>query len=183
MIAEGKDMLFQGKTKKAMSVIIGYVLLVSFALVIGVIVFQWMKTYVPQDDINCPDGVSLLIESYDCSSNILTLNLKNNGKFNINAYYIYATDSPNEELAIIDLSKNNTDYDISKLLPTGIRFGQIGVDDFLAPNDVETETYNLVGISNLDSIEIIPLRLQEQKNRNIWVSCKDVKIREKIECS
>ena len=177
-------MYFQVKSKKAVSVIIGYVLLVTFAVIIGVIVYQWMKTYVPQEDLNCPDGVSIFIEdySYDCSSKILIINFKNNGKFNIGGYFIHATSSPEQELATIDLSKNNTDTTSVIVGSTGIKFGLIGIDNSLKPNDVETERYNLTGTVNIYSIEILPIRWQKEKNRNILVSCKDTKIIEGIEC-
>lgn len=183
MKLEGKGMFFQDK--KGVSVIIGYVLLVTFAVVIGVIVYQWMKTYVPQDDLSCPDGVSIFIESYSCTSNILNLTLKNNGNFDIGGYFIYATDSPEEELATIDLSKNNT-QDSSKLSPLGIKFGNAGsiiMKNSLEPDDNEIEVYNLTGISNLYSIEILPIRWQEENNRKSLVSCTDAKISEIIDCN
>lgn len=177
-------MSFRDKSKKGVSIIIGYVLLVTFAIVIGLIVFQWMKSYVPKEDLLCPDGVSIFIKNYACSSNILTINLKNNGKFDVGGYFIYATDSPNEELATIDLSKNNTDVS-SRIKPLGIKFGRIAqiiAGNTFEPDEEEIEIYNLTGISNLFSIEIIPLRWQKEKNRNVIVSCKDAKISEIIKC-
>ena len=174
-------MFFQGKSKKGVSVIIGYVLLVTFAVVIGLIVFQWMKSYVPQDDLVCPDGVSLFINNYECSSNMLTLNLKNNGKFDIGGYFIYATDSPEEKLATIDISKNNTDS-YARIKPIGIKFGTIVPGNSLEPDEEETDIYNLTGINNIYSIEILPIRWQTERNRNILVSCTDAKIREIISC-
>jgi hypothetical protein len=174
-------MYFQVKSKKAVSVIVGYVLLVTFSVILGVIVYQWMKTYVPQEDLNCPDGVSIFIADYNCSADILTLHLKNNGKFNIGGYFIYATDSQDEELATIDLSKNNTNA--SSILSTGVKFGNIGTDNSLKPDDEETDTYNLTKIGKIYSIEILPIRWQKEKNRNLLVSCKDAKIKESIECS
>ena len=171
------------KSKKAVSVIIGYVLLITFAVVLGVIVYTWMKTYVPQEDINCPSGTSLLIESYtyDCSSNILTLNIKNNGKFSVGGYFIYATDNSSQQLATIDLSKMNTD-NASMLKPLGIIFGGIGSGNknSLAPNDVEREIYNLTGIGRIYLIEIVPIRWQTQDRKMTLVSCKDAEIKEQI---
>ncbi|MEK6833700.1 MAG: hypothetical protein AABY32_06665 [Nanoarchaeota archaeon] len=175
-------MFFQAKSKKGVSVIIGYVLLITFAVIIGVIVYQWMKTYVPQEDLNCPDGVSIFIDDYSCSSNTLVLHFKNNGRFNIGGYFIHATDSPEEELATIDLSKNNTD--INAKISSGIRFGIIGTElNSLKPNDEETDTYDLTGIENIYSVDILPIRWQKQKNRNVLVSCKDTKITEIIKCN
>jgi len=168
------------KSKKAVSVIIGYVLLVSFGIVIGVIVFQWMKTYVPQDDLNCPDGVSIFIESYACSLNSLNITLRNNGKFDIGGYFIYATDSPEEELATIDLSKNNTDN--SSKVGLVIKLGTPTPKNAFEANDEETDKYDITGIEDIYSIEVLPIRWQTEKNRVTLVSCKDAKIKEIIEC-
>lgn len=181
MKQEAKSMFSQDK--KGVSVIIGYVLLITFAAVIGVIVFQWMKTYVPQDQLSCPDGVSIFIDNYNCSSNILTITFKNNGNFDIGGYFIYATRSAEEELATIDLSKNNTQVS-SRLNPLGIKFGNaasIVTKNSFTPDAEETDQYNITGIS-LYSIEILPIRWQESRNRNVLVSCSDAKISEIIQC-
>jgi hypothetical protein len=181
MIERGKDMYSQVKSKKAVSVIIGYVLLVSFAVVIGLIVFQWMKTYVPQEDLNCPDGVSIFIENYTCSGNSLEITLKNNGKFSIGGYFIYATNSPEQELATIDLSKNNTKS--SSRIGNVIKLGAMTPRNAFEANNESVEKYDITGITKIYSIEILPVRWQTEKNRNILVSCKDVEIKETIECN
>lgn len=174
-------MLYRIKlSKKGMSVIVGYVLLITFTAVIGVLVFQWMKSYTPKEEINCPYGSSLLIQNYTCSSNILILTIVNDGKFDIGGYFIYATDSPEEELATIDLSKNNTE-EYSILMTTGVNFGIVGAKNSLTANKEEVEIYNLTG--KIYSIEIIPMRWQEEMNKNIVVTCKDVRIKKRIECT
>ena len=52
-------MYLQAKNKKGLSVMIGYVLLVTFAIIISAIVYQQIKTYLPTEDKVCPEGVSL----------------------------------------------------------------------------------------------------------------------------
>ena len=92
--------------KKGVSIMIGYVLLVTCAIVIGVIVYQWIKTYVPTEALECPDEVSIFIKDFEfnCENFQLDLTLKNNGLFKIAGYFIHATDDPNQTLATIDLS-------------------------------------------------------------------------------
>jgi len=169
-------------SKKGMSVLVGYVLLITFSAVIGVLVFQWMKSYTPQEEINCPYGSSLIIQNYTCSSDFLTLIIRNDGKFDIGGYFIYATDSPEEELATIDLSRNNTENN-SIRMPTGVTFGQIGDKNTLEAGEEEIERYNLTGRTKIYSIEIVPIRWQEEMNKNIVVTCKDVRIKKRIECT
>jgi hypothetical protein len=171
------------KAKKALSTIIAYVLLVTFAVVIGVLVYKWMKTYVPQDDLNCPDETSLFIksENYDCSTHLLTLEIMNNGKFDIGGYFIYAADSPYKTLATIDLTKNQTDA-TSRLSPYGVKFGGLTSGNSLAPGKTEKDFFDTTGIPRIYSIEIIPLRWQVDKREKNLVSCKDIIIKENLSC-
>ncbi|MFH1503615.1 MAG: archaellin/type IV pilin N-terminal domain-containing protein [Candidatus Diapherotrites archaeon] len=177
-----KELFFKIKFKKGVSVIIGYVILVSFVIVLGIIVYSWMKTYVPRAELECPDGISLFIEDYKCSSEQLNLTLRNIGTFSIGGYFIRATTSPEQEIAKLDLSRNIT-KETAKLYPIGIRFGEItSTGNSLGPDENEIDIYNLTGGDRIYSLEIIPVRWQEENNKRRLVSCKDAKIKETIEC-
>ena len=91
--------------KKGVSVIIGYVLLISLAVVMGGVMYAWMKSYVPKDNFDCPDGTSMYIRNYfyDCTTKTLNLTLWNNGRFDIAGYYIRAANSSTLGLATINL--------------------------------------------------------------------------------
>ena len=41
---------------------IGYILLISMTIMMSIIVYQWVKTYVPKDLPDCPDGTSVMIK-------------------------------------------------------------------------------------------------------------------------
>ena len=88
---------------------IGYVLLITFAVIMGAIIYQWMKTYVPKDSLDCPDDVSVFIKDIACEGSAgnfqLSLTLKNSGMFNIAGYFIHAANETGQELATIDLSQ------------------------------------------------------------------------------
>jgi len=168
------------KIKKAVSPMIGYVLLVTFVIVLGVIIYNWMKTYVPQEDLECPDGTALFIQDYSCDGSTLNITLKNNGKFNIGGYFIYATTSPDQELATRDLAPYIME-DFSTLSPTGIKL--TGDYNSLVPNEEETDEFNITSVGEIYSVEIIPIRWQKERRVNRVVSCKEAKIRESISCS
>jgi len=173
-------MFYRVRSKKGVSIMIGYVLLVTFAIIIGLVVYQWMKTYVPQEDLNCPDGVSLFIKDYSCDSNALTINFRNNGKFNVGGYFIYASNSSGDDIATIDFSGNITGE--NAIIQSVIKFGAVAPGNSLEPNEEESHIYDLTGMEDIRLIEILPVRWQEEKNRNILVTCKDAKVRERIEC-
>jgi len=169
--------------KKGVSIMVGYVLLVTCAIIIGVLVYQWIKTYIPADALECPEGVSIFIKeyTYDCTSGSekLTITLKNNGLFNIAGYFIHATNDSNQTLATIDLSNY-----------TALGEGKGGTVLFsttnsFKPNDEETNmTFNLgdSGIGQIYSIEIIPVRFQEEEGKERFVSCGGSKVEEVLSC-
>jgi|TARA_B100001971_G_C18223406_1_gene558734 flagellin-like protein len=169
------------QNKKGVSNIIGYVLLIVITMVISTIVFQWMKTYIPTDSIDCPDSVSVFVKdhNYNCIENQFNFTLKNNGRFDIAGYFIHGTNSSEQELAVIDLTSYN------ELNSKGIVIFDDDELNHLIPNN---EINNIFDFSNnsfgqIYSIEIIPIRYQLINNKNRIVSCSNAKIKEIISCS
>jgi flagellin-like protein len=166
--------------KRGVSELISYVLLITFVIVLSGVVYTFMKSYVPKEALDCPDEVSVLVNGYNCSSQELNLTLKNNGKFNIGGYLIYATNSPQAELATIDLSKNITSGG-TPLNPTGIKLNGEG-NSFL-PNYEEIHLFNISSIKpGIYSIEIVPMRWQEEDRKKRLVTCINAKMRKSLDC-
>ncbi|HPD82156.1 MAG TPA: hypothetical protein PK357_03595, partial [Candidatus Pacearchaeota archaeon] len=173
-------MFFWGKSKKGVSVLIGYVILIAFIVFLAAIIYEWMRSYVPLEELTCPDSVSLLVERYECADNQLKLELKNNGKFNLGGYFIYATQSPNVTTATKDLSVY---ADIgSQLYPRGIKLGGNSSANSLKPGEREIEFFDLSEIGMIYSIEIIPIRWLQDGNIIKLASCKDSGMKEAIFC-
>jgi FlaG/FlaF family flagellin (archaellin) len=173
-------MFFLAKSKKGISVLIGYVVLVAFVVFLAAIIYEWMHSYVPLEELTCPDSVSLLVEKYECEDNQLKLELKNNGKFNLGGYFIYATQSPNVTTATKDLSvyANIT----SQLYPTGIKLGGNSSANSLKPGEREINIFDLSEVGMIYSIEIVPIRWLKDGNIIKLASCKDSMIKETIFC-
>jgi len=168
------------KNRKGVSPMIGYVLLVTFVIILGVVIYNWMKTYIPQEDIDCPDGTSLFIKDYTCSNSSLNITLKNNGKFSVGGYFIYATTTPQQELATKDLSFYINE-NFSLLSPTGVKL--TGEYNSLSPNEEEVEVFDLSALTEtIYTIEIVPIRWQKEGRVNRLVSCKNSKVREVVSC-
>jgi len=73
--------------KKAVSLMVSYVILVSIAISLSIGVYVWLKDYTnvsPKTD--CKDGTSLRLENYTILEENITLFLKNNGRFNISGF-------------------------------------------------------------------------------------------------
>lgn len=177
------------KDKKAVSEVIGYILLISLAVVMSVIVYAWLKSYVPKDVNECPEDVSVFIEKYSCENEFLNLTFRNNGKFNVTGYYIKGTNnSENQELAIHDLSKyfgQTINFGKGKKVNNVVYFKNPDTKDgenLFSPGDELTHVFE--GMNEIDEgfIEVLPIRFQDYKNSPKLTSCTNAKIRQEIIC-
>ena len=178
------------RDKKALSVMIGYILLITFGIVLSVIVYAYLKTYVPKEFLKCPEGVSIFIEEVNCSDNATTSNrdinltMENNGKFNLAGYFIHATNSSDQEVATIDLSQeiiqDSTDGPV--VVSNSIIFTTTSTDvNSFKPNN-ET-THYFVNISeNISQIEIIPIRYETKGSTQRLASCGNSRVWEISNC-
>jgi len=165
-------------SKKGISIMIGYVLLISSAVFMGAIVYHWMSTYVPKEVLECDDGVSLSIEDFSCSVTELNLLLKNNGRFNIDGYFIRATNASLQETATIDISEyNSLGKDNGAVLFQG---GSV-----LKPNNKTNYIFylNTYPFNQINLVEIVPIQIQVIGNKKRLVGCSEAKIQETINCA
>jgi len=173
------EMMFK-KNRKGISVMIGYILLIAIGIGISVLVFQWLKTYIPTEPLECPDGVSVFVEdyTYDCAIDQLSLTLKNNGRFSIAGYFIRATNSSEQGIATIDLSE----YTLSG--GGGAVIFNASVNS-LTPNDKINNVFDLIStpINQIRSVEIIPITYRTFNNEYRIISCGESKIKEEISCT
>ena len=167
--------------KRGLSLMIGYVLLIVIAVVMSMIVYQYIKTYIPKEGLDCPEGVSVFIKEakYDCVNNNLDVTIKNNGRFNIAGYFIHATTSADQELATLDLSGK-----LAKTNPGGEKYGNSIVyavrKNFLTPASPNEKTtkFDLGSLDTIYKIEIIPVRFQDEEGKTRFVSCSNARVEE-----
>jgi len=77
--------------KKAVSEIVSYVLLISLALGMSALVYSWLKFKVekPFPEESCPEGVSLILHSYNCTGQgIINITIRNKGRFLVDGFII-----------------------------------------------------------------------------------------------
>jgi hypothetical protein len=159
--------------KRGVSLMVSYVILISIVLGLAVGTYAVLK-YITSDiepEIDCNIGSSLILEEYVCSSNSLKLNLKNNGRFNVNG-------------VLVSISNETQREAIKQLVPSvGVNTG--GNYEFtseLGPGeDIEIEyTKSIVGggsTSVIEKIKLQPYIFDEGGNR---VYCRDAVIRQDV---
>ena len=167
--------------KKGVSIMIGYVLLITFAVVISVFVYQWLKTYVPKEGIECPDGVSMYISdaTLDTTTKELSLTFVNNGRFSVGGVFIYYSEDSSQKIATKDLSKNVIFGGV--YLNPGVRFTQGVSDNPVEPSDEKIIKFDVNGIDSIYEIETTPIRWQENKNKKEVASCTDAKTKKRLD--
>lgn len=177
-------LIFCGKNQKGISIVVGYVLLITISIVMSILVYQWIKTYVPTTPLECSEGTSIFIREtdYDCINSKLNITLRNNGKFSINGIYARVSNIEGQELATIDIS--------SKLISGGIIsdnsivFSEF-VENELTPSEPTNQrlvSFNLDGIGRVYKIEIVPTRIQEIDDKKRSLSCNNAKTEEVLTC-
>ncbi len=88
-------MLIKKTNKKAVSVMVGYVLLIIISLSLAAAVYTWLSRLSDIEPLDsCEKGVSLIVNDYgyEEDSKKLIINLKNKGNFNISGFFIRVTD-------------------------------------------------------------------------------------------
>lgn len=168
--------------KKGVSPIIGYVLLIGGVLAVSILIYAWLKTYVPSEEIKCPEQVSLFADKLECKVNLtdieLKFSLKNTGLFNLDGFFIHSA-SAGQEIATTNLVKYlpNAGEDTEIFLFNDGREPLKPADErgyvFLIPNGE---------IEQIESIEIIPAKFEIINGKKRFASCGDAKIKEIINC-
>ena len=177
------------KNKKGLSIVVSYVLLIGISIGLSVLVYTWMKNYTPRESLECPDGTSMSIvrEIYNCSTGILNLTLKNNGRFSIYGFYIKGSNKTADLSSISELDLSNDlmgEEERKSLMGNLVAFG-LSVDNIFKPSSNNVpRAFNLSKYGGaMKKIEIIPVRYQVISNKNTLVQCSNSRIQEILNCS
>jgi len=170
--------LYHKKSKKAVSEMIGYVLLITFAMIIGAVVYTWLSSYVPREAVECPDGVSVFIQDIKCESSgtdyLLTLNLTNNGRFAIDAYYLRVSENPEITIGTTPLTE------VVSGNVQSVSGGIIIIPGQLQPGtDAETVVFKT---EKAYLAEVTPIRYEVIEGKNRMAICGEAKVKETINC-
>ena len=78
------------RNKKALSEVVGYAILIVIAISLSVMVYAFLRLYVPKEKVECNEEINLIIQDYSCSSsaNKLNLTIANKGLFKADAAYL-----------------------------------------------------------------------------------------------
>jgi|SRR3989344_3697563 len=174
------------KDKKGDSILIGYILLIVLAVTIVATIYPTLKKLIPKDEIKCPEGVSVTVESYSCEStpesgNDFTITIKNSGRFSIAGVYIRGAGAE-EEIATYNLfeSKKNLAGESLEYWPENAVDNSIASGDPLSAFPNPLDYTGLPSKTALEMVEILPFRIENQDGKNRFILCTDARIKQDI---
>jgi len=167
------------KNKKAVSLMLSYVILISIVIGLSVGVYAWLKTMsVSPEAVDCSEGTSVILEDYTCHPDgYIELNLKNNGRFNVTGIILSVGDNP-QQVPITYLIPQITGGVIEGhyQFPTPLKPGQNAIAVFTNKeydvNRVEQE----INFQNIEVIQIQPFIIQNSKR----INCQQSVIKQEI---
>jgi hypothetical protein len=100
------------ESKKGVSEMVSYVILISITVTLAVIVFMWLKDYgnIVAPKIDCDEGTSMIITGYRCSAGVIYLEVKNNGMFSIDGFMLYFSNNSKREATELLYPHPSTGY-------------------------------------------------------------------------
>jgi len=165
------------KNKKAVSLMLSYVILISIVIGLSVGVYAWLKTIaVSPEPVDCNEGTSVILEDYSCDIGNIELNLKNNGRFNVDGIILSVGDNP-QQAPITYLIPQiiggvlEGHYQFS----TPLKPGENAIADFTNKENsggVESE----INFQNIEVIQIQPFIIQNSKR----INCQQAVIKQEI---
>jgi hypothetical protein len=170
------------KKKKAVSAIVGYVLLVTLGIVMAGIAYNYLKSYVPQDALKCPDGTSLFLKDYSCANGSLNVTLKNNGRFYLAGFSLHGANDTAQKVATINLVSgfiNSSDKLARNMGNSYILFNLIS-NNTMSPGYEAEYYFNYTKTPKI--LEITPVRFETYHNLNRVTVCGDSKTTQEITC-
>jgi len=148
----------RGKGKKAVSLVVSYVILTGIVIAMSGITYAWLKFRVKEFPLNgneCPEDVSIIISDYLCDQDLnnITITVENRGRFNISGYVTKINNESKPALA--------GRYKLCKVGDDSNECNQIIFLPALSPNGKNSQEFDYAQYDNIKQIEILPFRSDE----------------------
>ena len=146
------------KDKKALSDVVAYVLLISITIALSVLVYNWLRFYVGEEDVpSCPEGVNIIITDYTCIiDDKLSVTLKNKGRFAVDGFVLRVH------------NRTDADFGFYILNATGA---------LIKPGEEHSTIVNLSGVSTVTYLEVQPF-IREGND----ISCRSIATQKVSSC-
>jgi hypothetical protein len=164
------------KNKKAISAIVGEVLLIVLAIVMAGLVYSWLKFYVqnPVPKESCPAGVSLNVDDYVCAGDFINITLNNRGRFPVNGFIARISNS-SQEIAIYLLAETAPDV----FGEYSIETTRISFNPELNPGEINIKSLNYSKYNQITFLEVEPAKGVDKVGN--WILCDNAIVKLPVE--
>jgi len=140
--------------KKALSEMVGYVLLIVIAISLSILVYSFLKSYILVPQEKCHDGVNLIVDRYTCDENTneIIIEMKNMGTFSAYGFIIRAGNK----------SEGNAIYALKaagETAPMESDAGKILLNERIVPDSSQTFKFTYSSINRIEKIDIEPIEI------------------------
>ena len=168
------------KSKKALSEIISYVLLIVIAMSLALGVYAWLKFIVPSENEkeSCPVDAALRINNISCTPNsdLIYLLIENSGNFKLSGFYIKASNNSQGLFDAILLSHGSGSPGQTMNLETGAYYFNVEFN----PRVELKPVFNYSNSLKLKKIQIQPF--VNTKNNQISLCNNIIEVPVQINC-
>jgi hypothetical protein len=158
--------------KKAVSLMVSYTMLIVIAITLSIMVYGYLKLYVPGNRAQCPQDISLVMESAECDigTEKMTVALSNHGLFNVSGAYIRV--GRPDKATKVQINKDDEFFDapLSPNSPTKI----------LQNLEIPPSALLHLVLGNSNEIEIQPMVLVDNK---FAVPCEEAVVTYSLTCT
>lgn len=160
-----KKLLSPIKSKKGISEIVSYTLLIIIAVAVSVLVFSFLRSYIPKYQTpECPTDINIDVRDIICSSRNLEITLSNKGLFSIDAAFV-RLNPPGREVKSLVAGDSLIEFE-NPLIPGNITTIEVALNSYTPGAGFR--------------IEVQPARFNE---KNELAACENLAIQKNLTCS
>lgn len=160
------------KHNRAVSELVSYVMLVIIAITVSVLVYGFLKLYIPKDQPSCPEDISLIITGASCTTSPkqISINYSNKGLFSIDGAFVRLGQSGRTTKPLIFDLDDPAQFFIPSLAPG------------TPPLPREYSIPSSIAISQAEyTLEIEPLTIDKETNK--IAACSNAIVTQKVTCT
>lgn len=168
------------KNKKAVSLMISYVILIAIAITMAIAVFAWLKIIANIEPVaSCDEETSITINDYSCESKIFKLQIKNNGRFNVSGFILTVGNNPERipTTRLIPLNKNEITEEGFFLFSPALKPGE-PPKEAIFTNTEKKQDGGIREVESIINLRIQPFIIDDESKEKIF--CENV-IKQEIE--
>ena len=163
------------QNKKALSEIVGYTILIVIAISLSIMVYSFLKLYIPKEKVSCEEDVRLVVQDYVCKGGWLNITIANKGLFKADAAYVRFEDRDKG-------FKNQTNPNDFLLYNPDQTLGLDPGQKYDSSYELKKYGFPTINPNGNYSLELQPAIIGEVEGKKLPIVCENGIITQSIKC-